>query len=68
MNNTIENLKQWVKENYSPTQCGWTADRSRGHSDDCFEDGEQCGTSWAAYTVGGILGMKLEEPDEQEFE
>lgn len=48
-----EKLKKWVKDNYS---C------------DVFDDGYITGTSWAAYEVGSILGMKLEEPNEPKYE
>lgn len=56
-------LRKWVEDNYNPVTCSWTAERSEGHSQDCFSDGEECATSWAAYAVGRILGMKLEEPE-----
>lgn len=42
--------------------------RSDGNSFDCFNDGYESGTSWAAYNIGCILGMDLEEPDESEDE
>jgi hypothetical protein len=65
MNKDItDKLQEWVKINYTSSNCGWTAERSRGNYDDCFEDGEHCGFSCAAYEVGMMLGMKLEEPDE----
>lgn len=56
-------LEKWVKDNYDQTTTGWTWMRSDGNSFDCFNDGYQCATSWAAYEVGCILGMELEEPD-----
>ena len=59
----IEQLKNWVMNNYNPHSTDYTYERSMGNYYDCFEDGYECGTSWAAYTVGCILGMELEEPD-----
>lgn len=67
MEKDIENkLKDWVKANYKQYSTGWTYERSAGNNADCFNDGMLCGTSWAAYNVGSILGMYLEEPDEPE--
>lgn len=64
MNNEIrEKLEQWVKNNYKQYATGWTYERSEGNYCDCFEDGVEYGTSWAAYEIGNILGMDLEEPD-----
>ena len=69
MNKTVENeLKKWVEKNYDRDATGWTVERSRGHYEDCFEDGSRSGTSWAAYEVGCILGMDLEDPDEPDYE
>jgi hypothetical protein len=59
----IEKLKKWVIENYKQYATGWTYERSEGNYADCFDDGEECGISWAAYMVGEILGMDLEEPE-----
>ena len=59
-------LEKWVRNNYKQYTTGWTWERSEGNSFDCFDDGYQCGTSWAAYEVGQILGMELEEPNEEE--
>ena len=68
MEETIKNLKEYVKGNYSPRKCGWTSQRSEGNYDDCFNDGFESGTSSAAYEIGCILNMDLEEPDEPEYE
>lgn len=69
MDKDIENkLKDWVKENYKQYSTGWTSERSAGNDADCFDDGMVCGTSLAAYEVGCILGMELEEPDEPDKE
>ena len=65
MNNELrEKLEKWVKENYKPHTTGLTYERSEGNCFDCFEDGFTCATSWAAYEIGQILGMELEEPEE----
>ena len=61
-------IKEWIYKNYSPAKCGWTSERSEGNSDDCFNDGYECGTSWAAYELGEILGLELEEPDEPDYD
>lgn len=62
----IEKLKLWVIQNYKQYTTGWTYERSEGNCCDCFYDGMECGTSWAAYEVGQILGMDLEEPESEE--
>lgn len=69
MNNGIkEKLEKWVRDNYKQYTTGWTYERSEGNCADCFEDGFNSATSWAAYEVGCILGMDLEEPDYSEEE
>lgn len=67
-NDVINKLKQWVKDNYHQHSTGWTPERSMGNYDDCFYDGAEYGTSWAAYEIGCILGMKLKEPEVNEDE
>ena len=62
----MKKLKEWVENNYNQASTGWTSMRSEGNSFDCFSDGFESGTSWAAYNVGRILGMELEEPDERD--
>lgn len=65
MDNEFERkIKNWVKNNYKQYTTGWTYERSEGNYADCFYDGYDCTTSWAAYEIGVILGMELEEPDE----
>lgn len=59
----IKGLQDWVNSNYKPYACSWTFQRSEGHSSDCFEDGQENARSWAAYDIGQMLGMDLEEPD-----
>ena len=68
MEDKIMELEKWVKDKYNPITCGWTAERSMGNYDDCFDDGSESGTSWAAYEVGFILGMKLKKPSEPKYE
>lgn len=68
MEDKIKKLEAWVVENYNPTTCSWTDERSAGNSYDCFEDGQENARSWAAYSVGSILGMELEEPECSEDE
>lgn len=60
MSNIIEQLESWVKENYNSYAFEYTYERSEGNSSDCFEDGFECGTSFAALEVGKILGMDIE--------
>lgn len=62
-NSMVDKLKKWVEDNYKQYAMGWTYERSQGNDYDCFEDGETYGTSWAAWEVGQILGMDLEEPE-----
>lgn len=59
----IKELEKWVKSNYKQYTTGWTYERSEGNYCDCFDDGFESGTSWAAYEVGYILGMELKEPE-----
>lgn len=54
----------WVNKNYDPYACGFTPQRSEGNYYDCFFDGESCGTSYAAYEVGQILGLELAPPED----
>ena len=61
-----ERLEKWVKDTYKQYATGWTWERSDGNACDVFDDGYIAGASWAAYEVGSILGMKLEEPNEPE--
>lgn len=69
MDKEIENkLIEWVKNNYSPKACGYTEMRSSGNESDVFCDGYDCGISNAAYEIGCILGMKLKEPEEQDYD
>ena len=63
MEEKIKRLEEWVTKNYDSYTTGWTAERSRGNFDDCFSDGFESGTSCAAYEIGCILGMELEEPE-----
>lgn len=67
-NELLEKLQQLVKDNYRSYKCGWSYQRSEGNYYDCFEDGQGNGESWLAYQVGCLIGMELEEPDEQEDE
>ena len=65
---TMHNIKDWVNKNYSPRKCGWTSMRSEGNCDDCFNDGYECGVSWAAYELGEILGLELPKPDKPDYD
>lgn len=58
----INKLKHWVSKNYDSRACAYTVERSMGNYDDVFFDGDDYGTSWAAYSVGRILGMDLPAP------
>jgi hypothetical protein len=64
----IKKLEEWVHKYYDPNVCAYTAERSYGNYDDCFADGAVSGVSWAAYEVGKILGVELEEPQEPEYD
>lgn len=61
-------LIDWVNKNYDSVATGWTSERSFGNYDDVFDDGLTSGYAWAAYEIGQILGMNLEEPDEPDYE
>lgn len=60
MNDIVERLENWVKENYSSSATEYTYERSEGNCSSCFEDGFECGTSLAAFEIGKILGMDIE--------
>ena len=64
---TIEELKRKIVESYSPEDCGATPEWNMGNYDDVFEDGNNYGRSWLAYEIGCILGMELQEPEEQKW-
>lgn len=63
----IDKIKTKVYENYDSEMCGATSEWSHGNSDDVFSDGEGRGRSLMAYEIGCILGIKLEEPQEQKY-
>lgn len=67
MEDLIKKIENIVKENYDSEKCGATSEWSHGNSDDVFSDGEDCGRSWLAYEIGCVLGMELEEPQEQKY-
>jgi len=64
----IEKVKEHIKLHYNPEHCGYTEMRSEGNGNDVFQDGSDSGSAWALYTIGSMLGMKLEEPVEPEEE
>lgn len=66
MEKDLEKIQEWVRHNYKQYTTGWTYERSEGNCADCFQDGYDCATSWAAYEIGSILGMELEEPNYEE--
>lgn len=68
MEEKINEIKELVLQNYSSAKCGWTAERSMGNFDDCFDDGVESGTAYFAYQIGYILEMNLEEPEEPSYE
>ena len=67
-NRMIEEIKQIVNSRYKSYKCGWTEQRSEGNYSDVFSDGYDCGESTTLYEIGTILGMKLEDPEEQEYD
>lgn len=64
----ITKFEKWIKDNYKQYATGWTWERSDGNSCDVFDDGYQAGRSWAAYEIGCMLGIELEEPNEPKYE
>ena len=62
----IKKLREWVTRSYNVHRFNWTTERSNGNCYDCFQDGYECGNTVAAYEIGGILEMELEEPKELE--
>lgn len=66
MDNCIrEKIEQWVLKSYDKYAAEYIL---AGNDYDCFEDGFESGMSWAAYSIGCILGMELEKPDNVEEE
>lgn len=68
MEKQIEKIKELIKRRYSARHCGYTEQRSEGNFSDVFEDGTQCGESQILYEIGVLLGMELEEPEEQDYD
>lgn len=64
----LERIKELINGRYSSHHCGYTEMRSEGNGNDVFQDGLDCGTSSILYEIGCILGMDLEDPEEQDFE
>ncbi len=76
----MNELKQWVLENYRPEECALSYEDAldenipygqhvyelQGNVEKAFINGILNGTSKAAYWVGQILGMELDEPWEPE--
>ncbi len=56
MPDVIEQLENWVKENYNAPTWGAVGDDDF----DYFDCGFECGVSSAAFDVGMILGMDIE--------
>ena len=65
---TMQQLKEWVHKNYSKYKCAYTPYRSVGNYGDVFDDGYECGMSWAAYEIGEILGLDMVEPDQPDYD
>jgi hypothetical protein len=68
MENKIKKVEKYIKNNYHAYRCGWTVSRSEGNYDDVFNDGMDCGKAWALYQIANILGIEVEEPEENEEE
>ena len=67
MNDKIrKRLEEWVERNYKQYATGYSPQSSIGNYYDVFQDGYDCGRSWAAYEIGCLLFMDLEEPEEKE--
>lgn len=66
-NEIIKSIEKIVDSNYNSMDCGRTSEGSAGNSDDCFNDGECYGRSWLAYEIGCVLGMSLEDPEQQKY-
>lgn len=62
----IAKIKKLVNKYYDEDTYTWTAERSRGNYDDCFDDGFNCGEACLAYSIGKILGMDIIEPKDDE--
>lgn len=62
----LEMVKELINEYYDEETYNWTAERSMGNYDDCFNDGYESGQSCLAYQIGKMLGMDLVEPEEIE--
>jgi len=69
MNNdkeTLDKIKDYINEHYKAYRCSWTEQRSEGNYSDVFSDGCDSGEAWSLYSIGNIIGMELEEPEENE--
>lgn len=67
MDKNIRNeLEQWVKKNYKQYVTGWICKHFRKSETVFYDAGREAGRAWAAYEIGSILGMDLEDPDIQD--
>lgn len=60
----VQQIKEFVNNNYDKHVCEYTPERSSGYDDDIFYDGYNCGQSCAAYEIGQILEMDLPESEQ----
>ena len=64
----LEEIKEYINKYYKAYCCGYTELRSEGNGNDVFSDGCSNGEAWALYSIGNIIGMELEEPEESDDE
>ena len=62
----MEELKQFIKENYKPADGAKTSQWSDGNSDDVFSDGIDCGRAIVLYNIACLLGIEVEELEQPE--
>ena len=63
----MEEIKQFIKENYKPADGARTSQWSDGNSDDVFSDGIDCGRASALYDIACLLGIEVEKLEEPEY-
>jgi hypothetical protein len=68
MKDKIEKVEEYIKNNYKARCCGYTMFRSEGNYDDVFNDRADYGEAWSLYDIAEILGMEVEEPEENKID
>lgn len=64
----VNKVEEYILKNYDHEHCAKTEQWSEGNYSDVFADGHDAGYAYALWTIGTMLGLKLEEPKEPDYE